>query len=206
MKPYYYIKTLLGYILAAFMTLVLSPLLLGIALSIKLDSPGPVLFRQKRIAQNNKEFFIYKFRSMRVDTPKDMPTHLFQNAESFITRTGAFLRKTSLDELPQLINILKGDMAFVGPRPALWNQYDLIALRTELGADKVKPGITGWAQINGRDEIPIEQKATLDGYYASHYSLTLDIKILLLTVVKVLRKEGIQEGGSPRESTDEGEN
>lgn len=205
MKPYYYIKTTLGYLIAVVMTVLLSPVLLIISLVIKADSPGPVLFKQKRIAKDNREFYIYKFRSMRSDTPKDMPTHLFQDADSFITKSGAFLRKSSLDELPQLFNILKGDMAFVGPRPALWNQYDLIELRTNCGADKVKPGITGWAQINGRDEIPIEKKAELDGYYASNYSLGLDIKILFLTVFKVLKKEGVQEGGPQNRQNDKGE-
>ena len=194
-KMYVYIKQLFDYICSFVMTLILLPILIIIAAIIKLDSKGPVLFKQKRVGKDNKHFEIYKFRTMRTDTPKDMPTHLFNNAESFITPIGRFLRKSSLDELPQLFNILKGEMSFVGPRPALWNQYDLIEARNQCGANLVKPGITGWAQINGRDEIPIEQKAKLDGEYVKSMSLMMDIKILFLTVFSVLKSEGVSEGG-----------
>lgn len=147
------------------------------------------------------EFYVYKYRSMRTDTPSDMPTHLFNNAESFITSSGRFLRKSSLDELPQLFNIIKGEMSFIGPRPALWNQYDLIQARedqvgkTGVNANSVKPGITGWAQVNGRDELPIDVKADLDGYYAKNLSFLLDVKILFLTFFSVLTSKGVSEGG-----------
>ena len=144
----------------------LSPVLLGISLAIKLDSKGPVIFRQTRVGIHKSHFEIYKFRTMYADTPKDMPTHLLQNPDAMVTRTGAFLRKYSLDELPQLWNILRGDMSIVGPRPALWNQYDLVAERDKYGANDVMPGLTGWAQINGRDELEIPVKAKLDGEYA----------------------------------------
>lgn len=159
-----------------------------------MDSPGPVFFRQRRIGKNKSEFSILKFRSMRTDTPKDMPTHLLNNAESYITRSGAFLRKTSLDELPQIINILKGEMSIVGPRPALYNQYDLIEERDKYGANELIPGLTGWAQINGRDELPIPQKAALDGYYAEHLSLGMDMRCFFGTFAAVLGGKGIVEG------------
>lgn len=198
MKCYLYIKQGFDYVVAIFMTILLSPILLLIAAMIKLDSKGPVLFKQKRVGRNNAEFDIYKFRSMRTDTPKDMPTHLFDKPEAFITPIGKFLRKSSLDELPQLFNILKGEMSFVGPRPALWNQYDLIEVRSKLGVPQIKPGITGWAQVNGRDELPIEVKADLDGYYVKHLSLVLDVKILFMTIGSVLTSKGVSEGG-PKE-------
>lgn len=192
---YLAMKSLLDYLCAALMTLVLSPVLLLLALLIKLTSPGPVLFCQRRIGKDKAEFLIYKFRSMRTDTPKDMPTHLFNNADCFITPMGKFLRKSSLDELPQLFNILKGEMSFIGPRPALWNQLDLIAARDAVRANSIKPGITGWAQINGRDEISIEEKSAYDGYYVTHMSLWLDIKILMGTFTSVLTAKGVSEGG-----------
>jgi len=204
MKPYLRIKQLLDYIFSFLLTVVLSPILLLIAIIIKLDSKGPVLFKQKRIGKDCTEFDVFKFRSMRTDTPSDLPTHLFQNPESFITKSGKFLRKSSLDELPQLFNILKGEMSFIGPRPALWNQYDLIDARKKqaekygIDANAVKPGITGWAQVNGRDELPIEVKADYDGYYVSHLSFFLDIKILFLTVFSVITSKGVSEGG-PKE-------
>jgi O-antigen biosynthesis protein WbqP len=172
-----------------------------IAITIKLDSKGPVLFKQKRIGKDLAEFHIYKYRSMRSDTPSDMPTHLFRDPESYITASGRFLRKSSLDELPQLFNILKGEMSFIGPRPALWNQYDLIKAREEqkakagANANGIKPGITGWAQVNGRDELPIDVKANLDGYYARNLSFTLDMKILFMTVFGVLTGKDVSEGG-----------
>ena len=173
---------------------VLSPLLLILAVIIKCTSKGPVLFKQKRIGKNDTHFMIYKFRTMYTDTPKDMPTHLLENPDAFITPIGHFLRKTSLDELPQLFNILKGDMAVVGPRPALWNQYDLIALRDENGSSTIRPGLTGLAQISGRDELEIPIKAKLDGQYAQKITFLEDVRILFATVFLVLRSEGVQEG------------
>ncbi|MCI9040880.1 sugar transferase [Dubosiella newyorkensis] len=173
---------------------VLSPLLLILAVIIKCTSKGPVLFKQKRIGKNDTHFMIYKFRTMYTDTPKDMPTHLLENPDAFITPIGHFLRKTSLDELPQLFNILKGDMAVVGPRPALWNQYDLIALRDENGSSTIRPGLTGLAQISGRDELEIPIKAKLDGQYAQKITFLEDVRILFATVFSVLRSEGVQEG------------
>ena len=171
-------------------------LYLVLILAIKLDSPGPVLFKQTRVGIHKKHFEIYKFRTMRIDTPHDMPTHMLKNPEQYITRVGRFLRKTSLDEIPQLFNILVGDMAIVGPRPALWNQFDLIEERDKYGANDVRPGLTGWAQINGRDELEIEEKARLDGYYVENLSLGLDVKCFLGTVKSVLNREGVVEGGT----------
>ena len=171
-------------------------LYLVLILAIKLDSPGPVLFKQTRIGIHKKHFEIYKFRTMRIDTPHDMPTHMLRNPEQYITRVGRFLRKTSLDEIPQLFNILVGDMAIVGPRPALWNQFDLIEERDKYGANDVRPGLTGWAQINGRDELEIEEKARLDGYYVENLSFGLDVKCFLGTVKSVLNREGVVEGGT----------
>lgn len=176
--------------------IVLSPVFLGLVIAIKLDSPGPVLFRQKRVGLHKTYFHILKFRTMRTDTPKDMPTHLLQNPEQYITATGRFLRKTSLDELPQIINILKGDMAVVGPRPALWNQDDLIAERDKYGANDVRPGLTGWAQINGRDELEIPVKAALDGEYVRKMGPIMDIRCFLGTFLSVLRGDGVVEGGT----------
>ena len=188
------IKPLLDRIIAVVAILCLSPLLLVLALCIKLSSPGPVLFCQKRVGKGKSYFQIYKFRSMRTDTPKDMPTHLLENPETFITPIGRFLRKTSLDELPQLFNIAKGEMGIVGPRPALWNQDDLIAERDLYGANDCVPGLTGYAQIHGRDELPIPQKAKLDGYYAQHLSFKLDVSIFFKTIISVIRHEGVVEG------------
>lgn len=198
MKPYLVMKQILDVLFAICLSILLSPILILLAIIIKLDSKGPILFKQRRIGKDNSEFEIYKFRTMRVDTPKDTPTHLFGDAESYITRSGRFLRKSSLDELPQLFNILKGQMSFIGPRPALWNQFDLIEARNALGAQKVRPGITGWAQVNGRDELPIKVKAELDGYYVRHISLLFDIKIFFLTIAGVLTHKGVSEGG-PKE-------
>lgn len=172
------------------------PMLL-IAIAIKLDSKGPVFFKQKRVGKNKNHFNILKFRTMRVDAPKDCPTHMLNNAESCITRVGAILRKTSLDEIPQFFNILKGQMSFVGPRPALWNQYDLIEERDKYGANDIVPGLTGWAQINGRDELEIPVKAKLDGEYVEKQSFLFDAKIFFSTFVKVFKKDGIQEGAQP---------
>lgn len=170
------------------------PFLLIIAGIIKLTSKGPVLFKQKRVGKDKNEFFILKFRTMRIDTPKEMPTHLLEDPEFFITKVGKILRKTSLDELPQIINILKGEMSIVGPRPALWNQFDLITERDIYGANNVRPGITGWAQINGRDEISISVKAGLDGEYIKNMSFLFDLKVLSKTFITVLRSEGVKEG------------
>ncbi len=182
--------------LSFFGFVVLLPLFLVISLWVKLDSPGPVFFKQRRIGKDKKEFMILKFRSMRTDAPKDVATHLLNNAENFITRSGAFLRRTSLDELPQIINILKGDMSIVGPRPALYNQYDLIEERDKYGVNGAVPGLTGWAQINGRDELPIDVKAYLDGYYVKHLSFWMDLKCFLGTFGAVLGGKGIIEGAS----------
>lgn len=170
------------------------PVLAIIAIAIKLDSPGPVLFRQQRVGKGKRLFPILKFRTMRTDTPKDMPTHLLQNPDAFITRTGRFLRKTSLDELPQLINIFMGDMAVVGPRPALYNQDDLIAERDKYGANDVRPGLTGLAQVSGRDELPIPVKAKLDGAYVQRITFLGDMKLIFRTAISVVKKEGIVEG------------
>lgn len=175
--------------------LVLSPVLLGIALSIKIDSKGPVLFRQKRVGKNKSHFQILKFRTMKVEAPGDSPTHLLENPDAHITKVGRILRKTSLDELPQLINIIKGEMTIVGPRPALWNQFDLIEERDKYGVNDVIPGITGFAQINGRDELSIEDKAKLDGEYVEKMSNWVDIQCLFKTVTKVLKSDGVAEGG-----------
>jgi len=191
-------KRWIDFILSLGGILVLSPLLIFIALWIKLDSKGPVFFTQKRVGINKETFLIYKFRTMRTDTPKDTPTHLLDDPTRFITKSGAFLRKTSLDELPQLFNILFGQMSVIGPRPALWNQFDLIAERDLYGANDVRPGLTGWAQINGRDELPIEVKAKLDGDYVKRMSLRFDIEIFFKTIFSVLRSEGVKEGTHDR--------
>lgn len=194
MKPYISIKQTLDFVMALIGMLLLWPFFLIIAILIKSTSRGPILFRQKRLGKNKKEFYILKFRTMRTDTPAEMPTHLLQDPDFFITSVGKFLRKTSLDELPQIINILKGEMSIIGPRPALWNQYDLIAERDKYRANDIKPGLTGWAQVNGRDEISIETKAELDGYYLRNMSFWLDIKCFLKTVANVVKSEGIHEG------------
>lgn len=189
-----YLKRVLDFVLSLLGIILLSPALLVLALCVKCSSPGPVLFKQKRVGKGKSFFQIYKFRSMRTDTPKDMPTHMLQNPDAFITPVGRFLRKTSLDELPQLFNILKGEMSVVGPRPALWNQDDLIAARDMYGANDCVPGLTGWAQVNGRDELPIPIKASMDGYYVHHLTFGLDVKIFFKTIGSVLHHEGIVEG------------
>lgn len=174
------------------------PVFLIIAVLIKLDSKGPVYFKQKRVGIHKTHFYIYKFRTMRIDTPKDMPTHLLKDPDAYITRMGKFLRKTSLDELPQILHnvLINGDMSIIGPRPALWNQYDLIEERDKYGANDVKPGISGWAQIHGRDELEIPVKAELDGYYAQHIGFLMDLRCLLGSVKSVLKSEGVVEGGT----------
>ncbi|MBY0013620.1 sugar transferase [Paenibacillus typhae] len=201
MKPYTMVKPIFDFLLALIGILLLWPFFLIIAAFIKLGSKGPVLFKQKRIGKHKKEFYILKFRTMRTDTPAEMPTHLLQDPDFFITKVGKFLRKTSLDELPQIINILKGEMSIIGPRPALWNQYDLIAERDKYKANDVKPGLTGWAQINGRDELPIRVKAEMDGKYTDSISLLFDIKVFLMTIFSVLKSDGIREGASAQEAS-----
>lgn len=187
-------KRLLDIILAGISTVLLSPFFLLVSAAIKLTDPGPVFFSQKRVTKGKEHFQIKKFRTMRASAPKDCPTHLLKNPDEFITPIGRFLRKTSLDELPQLFNILAGDMSIVGPRPALWNQLDLIEQRDLYGANDILPGLTGWAQINGRDELPIDVKAKLDGYYAEHCSLMTDLSIILRTAFAVFLAKGVQEG------------
>lgn len=195
-KFYLVIKRLIDLILSFLALVFLSPLFLIISILIKLDSKGPVLFKQKRVGRYKKQFYILKFRTMRMDTPKDTPTHLLTNPLTYITRLGRFLRKTSLDELPQIINILKGDMSIIGPRPALWNQDDLIKERDLYKVHDIPQGLTGYAQVNGRDELPIPVKAKLDGYYVKHISLGLDIVIFFKTIFSVFKTEKVIEGGT----------
>ena len=191
-------KRALDVLLSGLGLIVLSPLFLIISIAIKAEDPGPVFFRQKRVGIHKTYFHIVKFRSMRQDTPHDMPTHLLNDPQRWITKTGRFLRKTSLDELPQIAQIFTGKMSIIGPRPALWNQYDLIAQRDQYGANDITPGLTGWAQVNGRDELEIEEKARLDGEYAQNISFGMDMKIFWMTVRNVLRGSGVVEGG-PKE-------
>ena len=183
------LTALLGLLLGGWLMILLS-------IAVKIDSPGPVLFRQKRVGLHKKYFYILKFRTMRIDTPKDVPTHLMENPEQYITRMGRFLRRTSLDELPQLLNILVGDMALIGPRPALWNQFDLIEERDKYGANDVRPGLSGWAQVNGRDSLEIPDKARYDGEYVKKMSFGFDLRCIYATIRVVLDKTGIIEGGT----------
>jgi O-antigen biosynthesis protein WbqP len=183
-------------ILSAIGLVILSPVFLILIIAIKLDSKGPVLFKQKRVGIHKSYFNILKFRTMSIDTPKDTPTHLLENPDQWITKVGKFLRKTSLDELPQIWNIFVGQMSIIGPRPALWNQYDLIQERDKYGANDVPVGLTGWAQINGRDELPIEVKARLDGEYVERIGLMMDVKCFLMTIVSVVKSDGVVEGGA----------
>lgn len=196
---YQVVKRLLAILISGLAIIILSPVLLAVAIAIKCDSKGPVLFKQNRVGKDKKHFMIYKFRSMYVDAPADMPTHMLKDPTAMITKVGAFLRKTSLDELPQLFNIFKGEMAIVGPRPALWNQYDLIAERDKYNANSIRPGLTGWAQINGRDELEIEEKSRLDGYYVAHMSFLMDLKCFIGTFISVLKSDGVVEGGTGTE-------
>ena len=191
-----YGKRLLDIVLSGCGIVVLSPVYLLVALAIVLDDPGPVFFRQKRVGIHKTHFQILKFRTMRMCTPRDVPTHLLDDPEKYITRVGRFLRKTSLDELPQIFQIFTGKMAVIGPRPALWNQFDLIAQRDLYGANDVRPGLTGWAQINGRDELPIEVKARLDGEYVKNLSFLFDCKCFFGSITAVLKHEGVVEGGT----------
>lgn len=195
-RRYLPIKRALDILLCLPVGILLAPFMLIFAAAIKLDSPGPVLFRQQRVGKDKRLFWIWKFRTMRTDTPGDMPTHLLKNPEQFITRTGRLMRKYSIDELPQIYQALLGTISLVGPRPALWNQDDLIAERDKYGANSVKPGITGWAQINGRDELPIAGKARLDGEYVRRMSLGMDLRCLIGTVFSVAKHEGVVEGGT----------
>ena len=191
-----YAKRLIDLLLSACAIVALSPVYLLICIAIVADDPGPVFFRQKRVGIHKTHFLILKFRTMKVSTPKDVPTHLLENPEQYITRVGKFLRKTSLDELPQIFQIFTGKMAIIGPRPALWNQFDLIAERDKYGANDVRPGLTGWAQINGRDELPIDVKARFDGEYVQNLSFAFDCKCFFGTIRSVLKSEGVVEGGT----------
>lgn len=193
---YMTVKRLLGFILALVACIVLIPVFLCIMGAIKIESRGPVFFKQKRVGLKKSHFNILKFRTMYIETPQDTPTHLLADPDVYITRVGKFLRKTSLDELPQLFNILKGEMSFVGPRPALWNQYDLIDERDKYKANDTLPGLTGWAQINGRDELPIEVKAKLDGEYVQRMGILMDSRCFIATVFSVLKSDGVIEGGT----------
>ena len=181
--------SLAGLILASWLYLI-------IIIAIVIDDPGPVFFSQKRVGKNKKIFKLYKFRSMKMTTPHDTPTHMLENPEQYITRVGSFLRKSSLDEIPQLWNILKGDMSVIGPRPALWNQDDLIEERDKYGANDVRPGLSGWAQICGRDELEIEDKARLDGEYIEKMSFLFDCRCFFGTAIGALRGDGVVEGGT----------
>lgn len=195
-----YIKRMIDFILSSVGIVVLIPFWIVIGIAIKMDDPGPIFFKQKRIAKDKngeKQFFqIYKYRSMKMCTPHDTPTHLLENPEQYITKVGGFLRKTSLDELPQIFNIWKGEMSIIGPRPALWNQDDLYEERAKYNANNVLPGLTGWAQINGRDELEIDVKAKLDGDYIKNMSFIFDIKCFLGTIFSVLKSDGVVEGGT----------
>lgn len=190
------IKRFIDILLSAISIVVLSPVLLILVVAIRVDSQGPILFKQKRIGIHKSYFEIWKFRTMKIDTPKDCPTHLLENPEQYITRVGKFLRKTSLDELPQIFNILFGKMSIIGPRPCLWNQYDLIEERDKYGANDVTPGLTGWAQINGRDELEIDVKAKLDGEYVERQNFGFDVKCFVGTITSVLKNDGVVEGGT----------
>ena len=189
-----FFKRALDFVCSGLAILCLSPVLAVIAAWVKASSPGPVFFTQKRVGRGKTFFKIYKFRTMHTDTPHDMPTHMLENPDAFITSAGRFLRRTSLDELPQIFNIFLGQMSIVGPRPALWNQDDLVAERDKYGANDCVPGLTGYAQVHGRDELPIPVKAELDGYYAKNLSFALDVKIFFRTIGSVLHHEGVVEG------------
>lgn len=192
-----FFKRVFDFALSLLGLIVLSPLFLILSLAIWIDDPGPVLFKQKRFGKDKRFFQLHKFRSMKLSAPHDIPTHLLENPDQYITRLGRFIRKFSLDELPQIWDILVGNMSIIGPRPALWNQEDLIAERDKYGANAVRPGLTGWAQINGRDELPIEVKARLDGEYVRKLSLGMDFRCFFGTFLAVLSHKGYVEGGSP---------
>jgi len=194
MKFYLSIKRLSDFLISLISIVFFLPVLIILSLLVKFGSKGPILFKQKRIGKNKTKFYILKFRTMRIDTPSNVPTHLLENPNHWITPIGKFLRKSSLDELPQLFNILVGEMSIVGPRPALWNQYDLIELRDQYKVNNLVPGLTGWAQVNGRDELSIELKVSFDKFYYDNLGLLLDIKCIFFTILKVFRSEGIVEG------------
>lgn len=196
------LKRIIDFSLALVGIVVLSVPMLIVALLIKIEDPGPALFKQKRVGVGKKYFNLLKFRSMRLDTPHDVPTHLLENPEQYILKTGKIIRKLSIDELPQMFNIVKGEMSIIGPRPALWNQYDLIEERDKYGANDVVPGLTGWAQINGRDELEIDVKAALDGEYVKKQSFLFDAKCFFLTIISVLKSDGVVEGGVGANSKD----
>ena len=193
---YLKVKRVIDLVLSLLAVVILSLLFLILFIAIKMDTPGPIFFKQKRVGINKTHFNILKFRTMRIDTPKDTPTHLLGNPDQYITKVGKFLRKTSLDELPQIFNIIKGEMSIIGPRPALWNQYDLIAERDKYNANDVRPGLTGWAQINGRDELPITVKSELDGEYIQKMNFAFDVKCFVGTITSVLKSDGVIEGGT----------
>lgn len=189
-------KRLIDLLLSVIGIILLSVIFFFIALLLKLDSPGPIFFKQKRVGKDKRLFSIYKFRTMSIYTPKDTPTHLLENPDQYITRMGHFLRKSSLDELPQLFNILKGDMSLIGPRPALWNQDDLVAERDRYQVNALRPGVTGWAQINGRDELAIPDKARLDGEYAARLSFFFDMECFFKTLICIVKSDGVVEGAA----------
>lgn len=191
---YLIIKRTIDIVLSIIGLIVLSPFIIILIILMKLDSKGPILFKQRRVGIHKTHFEILKFRTMKIDTPKNTPTHLLENPDQWITRVGKILRKTSLDELPQIINILKGEMSIIGPRPALWNQYDLIEERDKYGANDIQPGLTGLAQITGRDELPITEKAAIDGKYTKNISFTMDVKCFFGTITSVLKSDGVVEG------------
>ncbi|MFS9163791.1 sugar transferase [Streptococcus mitis] len=197
---YSIIKRLGDIFLSLIGIIILCPVFMIIAIAIKLDSEGPIIFKQKRFGIHKEYFYIFKFRSMKIDAPKNMPPRNLHNPEQWITKVGAFLRKTSLDELPQLFNILIGDMSIVGPRPAGINELDVIAERDKYGANDILPGLTGWAQINGRDTLSVEMKTELDGYYVKHLSLGMDVRCIVKTIPYVLNRKGIVEGSGKKES------
>lgn len=196
MMGYLKVKRFIDFFLSSVGLFLLAPFMIALAIAIKLDSPGPVFFKQKRVGIHKTYFTILKYRTMRIDTPQDTPTHLLENPEQWITRVGKFLRKTSLDELPQIINIFKGEMSIVGPRPALWNQYNLIEERDKYGANDVPVGLTGWAQINGRDELLIEDKAKLDGEYVQKMGFAMDMRCFFGTILSIIKSDGVVEGGT----------
>lgn len=191
-----FFKRFIDIVMSAIGIVVLAIPMLIVALAIKIDSPGKVLFRQERVGKNKKSIYILKFRSMRSDTPKNVPTHLLADPEMYITKVGRFIRKTSIDELPQVFCIFAGSMSIIGPRPALFNQTDLLAERDKYGANDITPGLTGLAQISGRDELPIDVKAKLDGEYVEKMSFWFDVKLFFGTIFSVLKSDGVVEGGT----------
>ena len=194
------VKRLLDIVISLIGLIVLAIPMVIIVVVIKIDDPGPAIFKQKRVGKDKKYFSLLKFRSMKMSTPHDVPTHLLEDPEQYITKTGRFLRKSSLDEVPQLFNIFLGQMSVIGPRPALWNQYDLIEERDKYGANDIRPGLTGWAQINGRDELEIGEKARFDGEYVEKLSFGFDCRCFFGTIGKVLRGDGVLEGGTKEKS------